>query len=82
MSAIAMPRPKRADGEKRKRNTAPVQVEAELAHMAAVIAAHDQKNIAEMLSPLIRQWLITNYDRVQQEIKARSDRMKAESESP
>jgi hypothetical protein len=81
-SVVTMPRPKPESGEpakkKPERKTAPVQIDAELARMAAVIAAHDKKNIADIINPLIRQWLLTNYERVQKEIQQRIATMRAE----
>lgn len=62
--------------EKPKRTTKPIQVDADLAEMAVVIAAHDGKNISEIVSPLIRQWIVTNYERVNREIAARIQKMK------
>lgn len=83
VSVVTMPKPKPESGEppakkKPERKTAPVQIDAELARMAAVIAAHDKKNIADIISPLVRQWLLTNYERVQKEIQQRIATMKAE----
>lgn len=58
-------------GEKKKRPTMPIQVETEIQEMLATIAAHDNKSVSELASPLLRQWVITNYSRVQREIAAR-----------
>ncbi len=58
-------------GEKKKRPTMPIQVETEIQEMLATIAAHDNKSVSELASPLLRQWVITNYARVQREIAAR-----------
>ena len=60
-----------ATDDRSGRKTAPIQVEKELARMAAVIAAHRGVTMAEVISPLIRQWLVTNYDMVQKEMAVR-----------
>lgn len=80
-----MPRPKKEKpgnqpGEKKPtRSTAPIQIDAELARMAAVIASHDKTSISEIISPLVRQWLLTNYERVDQEMQSRIQVMKEEN---
>lgn len=67
------------DGKGRK--TAPVQVDKDLARMAATIAAHDGRTIADILSPLIKQWIMTNYERVQKEMQDRLKTMRDEHRS-
>jgi hypothetical protein len=55
-------------GEKGGRRTAPVQVEKDLARMAAVIASHRGITQADLCSPVLRPFLIAQYRLVQQEI--------------
>lgn len=70
--------PPKADGRE-GRKSAPVQIDKELAKMAATIAAHDGITLSELLSPVLRQFLLTNYERVQREAAERIKRMRAES---
>lgn len=58
------------------RKSAPIQIEKDLARMAAVIAAHDGVTLSELLSPQLRQFIRTNYERVQKEIQERVRLMK------
>ena len=51
------------------RRTAPVQVEKDLAHMAAVIASHDGITQSDLVSPLLRPFLEGEYARVSEEIQ-------------
>lgn len=67
------------DTPERKRNTAPVQIEKELARMAATIASHDGVTQSELLSPVVRQFLIMNYERVKRQIQENLNRMNAEN---
>lgn len=81
MVATIMPPRKSKNGptdDRSNRKTAPIQVEKELAVMVVQIAAHDGKTIAETISPLIRQWVLTNYERVLAEGKNRLDAARAE----
>ena len=88
MGAATMPPPKKENSgpkpeEKKppkKRNTAPVQVDADIAEMLVVIAAHDKKNVSEIASPLLRQWVEANYERVNREMAARIAARKAEED--
>ena len=67
--------------DRRNRRTAPIQVEKDLAKMAATIASHDGISQAALISPQIRQFLKTQYERVQREISAQLRRMNAEDRS-
>ncbi len=78
MTAVAKEKPKASDPQRAGRKSAPIQIEKELARMAAVIAAHDDVTISDLLTPVVRQFIMTNYERVKREIQARIDRMKAE----
>lgn len=83
MGTAIMPRRKKENpggepGEKGGRTTAPIQIEMELARMAAVIASHDGITVSKLMSPVVRQFLLTNYERVQREIQARISQMRAE----
>lgn len=60
------------------RKSAPVQIEKDLARMAALIAAHDEITLSDLLSPVLRQFIRTNYERVQKEIQERVRLMKEE----
>ena len=75
MSAGTMAKEKdkaKAEPEDRSgRKTAPVQIDKELARMLGTIAAHEGTTQAALLTPLIRQWIITNYERVRQEMGAK-----------
>jgi hypothetical protein len=51
------------------RNTAPVQVEKDLARMAAVVASHDGITQAALVSPILRPFLLAQYARVQEAIR-------------
>jgi hypothetical protein len=53
-----------------ERGTASVQVHADVARMAATIAAHDEVSIPQLLSPQLRAFLRKEYARVQKEIDA------------
>ena len=72
MSTVAVaekPKPKRPDVPVRSgRKTAPIQVEKDLARMAAVVAQFDGITQSELVSPVIRQFLEVEYDRVQKGI--------------
>ena len=50
------------------RRTAPIQVEKDLARMAAVIASHDGITQADLVSPVLRPFLLGQYARVKQAI--------------
>ncbi len=74
--AMAKEKKPKAEGDDRtNRRTAPIQVEKELARMAAVIASHDGITQSDLLSPFLRQFLRTHYERVQAEIQARLKQM-------
>lgn len=77
VATMAKEKPKNVD-DRSGRKTAPVQVEKELARMAATIAAHRGVTMAEIITPLIRQWLVTNYDLVQKEMAARVKELREE----
>lgn len=83
MGTAVMPNRPKAQGESKpedrsNRKTAPIQVERQLAEMIVQIAAHDGKTITDTISPLIKQWVLTNYERVLQEGKARLDQARAD----
>ncbi len=68
-------------GAGRTRKSAPIQVERDLARMAAVIASHDGITQSDLISPHLRPFLLTHYRRVQQAIHAElkgSDRVAGE----
>ena len=73
MSAIAMAKekPNKGADERSGRKTAPVQIDKDLARMLGTIAAHEGTTQAALLTPLIRQWIMTNYERVQKEMGAK-----------
>lgn len=56
--------PEKGPEKDRGRKTAPVQIDRELAKMITAIAQHDDENVSDLLSPVIRQWAITNYRRI------------------
>lgn len=60
-----------APPDKPERKTAPVQISTDLARMAAVIAAHDDISVGELLNGYLRPFLIDNYKRVQRQIGER-----------
>ncbi len=70
---ITMAEPKRKFSEVKEdrsgRKSGPIQVEKDLARMAAVIAAHDNITQSELVSDHLRPFLITHYRRVQQAIR-------------
>lgn len=80
VNVMAKERPKagKDDANRPGRKSAPIHIEKELARMAAVIAANDEITISELLTPVVRQFIVTNYQRVQKEIQARIDRLKSE----
>lgn len=79
MSTAVAKEPKKHPAEDRGgRKTAPIQVEKELARMAAVIASHDGITQSDLISPQIRQFLKTHYERVQKEIQERIRKMNSE----
>lgn len=57
------------NGPGRMRKSAPIQVERDLARMAAVIASHDGITQSDLISPHLRPFLLTHYRRVQQAIR-------------
>ena len=69
------PKPGPQGDDRAGRRTAPIQVEKELARMAAVIASHDGITQAELVSPVLRQFLRTHYERVQKEIQENIKKM-------
>jgi hypothetical protein len=75
---VAKQKPDDVDKPTGGRKTAPVQIEKELARMAAVIASHDGITQAELLSPVIRGFLRGQYERVQKEIQERIRQMNNE----
>lgn len=78
MTAVAKEKPKPTDTARAARKSAPVQIEKELARMAAVIAAHDEKTLSDLLTPVVRQFIISNYERVQKEIQVRVQKFQNE----
>lgn len=81
MCAVAMAEKRKEvakldDKNREGRNTAPIQVEKDLARMAAVIASHDGITQAKLVSPIIRQFLEVEYDRVQKQIREELNRKK------
>lgn len=79
MVAVAEKKPQAKKDSREGRKSAPVQIEKELAKMAAVIAAHDGVTLSDLLSPVLKQFLMTNYERVQREAADRIKRLRAES---
>jgi hypothetical protein len=73
---MAKEKPKKVADDRSGRKTAPVQIDKDLAQMLATIATHEQTTQASLLTPLIRQWIITNYERVQKEMGAKLKEMK------
>ena len=63
------PRKQEKKQESRERNTAPVQVEKDLARMAAVVAQFDGITQSLLVSPILRPFLEVEYDRVQKAIQ-------------
>ena len=72
------PQPSRKVADRGGRKSAPVQIDRELARMAAVIAANDGVTLSDLLTPVVRQFIMTNYERVQKEIQSRIQRMRSE----
>lgn len=58
------------------RKTAPVQIDRELARMAAVIAAHDDTTLSDLLKPVLAPFIRMHYERVQREIQERVRQMR------
>lgn len=71
------PKPEPAGPTKRVRSSAPIQVSADLAHMAAVVATHDRITVGELLNDHLRPFVEQQYRRVQAEIVERVKRMDA-----
>lgn len=65
-----------APPEKPERKTAPVQISTDLARIAAVVAAHDDISVGELLNGYLRPFLVREYERVQAEISARLKAMR------
>lgn len=84
MKLVAKRKPKAGGDPDRppeeKRKTAPVQIERELARMAAVICAHDDVTITEFLAPVLAPFIRMHYQRVQKEIEARVQQMKQDDQ--
>ncbi len=76
LAVMAKEKPPKREDDRSGRKTAPVQIDKELARMLGTIAAHDGKTQAELLTPLIRQWIITNYDRAQKEMGTKLKEMR------
>lgn len=75
------PKPKPKSGDDRSnRRTAPVQVEKDLARMAAVIASHDGITQSDLVAPVLRPFLRMHYERVQKEIQAQLKQMNSEEQ--
>jgi hypothetical protein len=55
------------------RTTAPVQVDKELARMAAVIAAHRGVTVGEVVGPVLKPYLLTQYRLTQEQIRKELD---------
>ncbi len=71
MVAIMAERPKAKVKEDRSnRKGAPVQIDKELARMAAFVALHDGMTISELLSPQLEKFIRLNYARVVQSMNA------------
>lgn len=49
--------------------------------MAAVVASHDRVTVADLISPQLRQFLLTHYERVRREIETRIQTMKTEDKA-
>ena len=85
MTAVAKEKPK-AERDRAGRKSAPVQIEKELARMAAVIAAHDGVTLSDLLTPVLRDAASKNLAQIAHEIAdlaARSrDTREALSERP
>lgn len=62
----------------KERATAPVQLSRELVEMLNVIAAHRGTSANALLTPLVRQWIVTNYGIVAREMQKRAEEIRAE----
>lgn len=72
------PTPDTADAARKPaRKTMPIQVASDIAHMAAVIAAHDAVSVGQLVNDFLRPFVEQHYRRVQQEIADRVRRMDA-----
>jgi hypothetical protein len=69
--AAEVPRP---EDDRSGRKTAPIQVEKELARMVAVIAAHRQISQGELISPVIRSFVVSEYRKTQAAMGRELDR--------
>jgi hypothetical protein len=75
MSAVMAKKPKAAESgdespkdDRSNRKSAPIQVEKELARMAAVIASYRGITQSELCSPAIRPFLMAEYRLIQEEM--------------
>jgi hypothetical protein len=57
-TAVAKKRPSEKGEDRSNRKTAPIQVEKELARIAATVASHRGITQADLLSPVIRPFLL------------------------
>lgn len=73
---VAKPRQPEPEPERRKgtgRRTAPIQVDRELARMAAVVAAHRGITAGELVNPVLRPYLLAQYKLTQKDITQELD---------
>lgn len=68
MVSVLMP-PKKTESKEVTRKTAAIQIEKDLARMAAVIASHRRMSQADLVSPVLRQFLTAQYAVVSAEIQ-------------
>lgn len=67
--------PEQPVDDRSNRKTAPIQVDKDLARMAAVIASHRGITQAKLVSPHLRPYLIGLYQEVQEEIAAELEKV-------
>jgi predicted HicB family RNase H-like nuclease len=62
----------------KERQTAPVQIDRKLVEMLNVIAAHRGESANTLITPLIRQWIVTQYELVARAIDQRVQEIRDE----
>lgn len=68
MVGLLMP-PKKTESKEVNRRTAAIQIDKDLARMAAVIASHRRISQSDLVSPVLRQFLEAQYALVSAEIQ-------------
>lgn len=78
MVGLLMPKKAESKEAQASRKTASVQVDADISRMIAVVASHQRKSQAELISLVLRKFIVPLYAKVsveiQQEMKSAEER--------